>query len=60
MDDKEQINHFSNDLWKLIDRYRQEYEVSTAGVIGTLQIAIHFILAEHHNSLSENGDPDDE
>ena len=38
MTDIEQIDHFSNELDRLIDRFRMEYEISYAAVIGTLHI----------------------
>ncbi len=38
MTDKQQTDHFAHELDRLIDRFRMEYEISYAAVIGTLHI----------------------
>lgn len=46
MSEKEQIDHFSDDLDRLVDRYRKEYEISYGSAIGALQMKIHTLCAE--------------
>lgn len=46
MDAKEQTEHFANDLDALVERYRSEYEITYAQVVGALQMKIHLLCAE--------------
>lgn len=46
MTDQEQIQRFADDLDNLVDRYRKEYEISMAGVVGTLQMKIWLLCLE--------------
>lgn len=46
MTEKDQTDHFANDLDKLVDRYRSEYEISYASVVGVLQMKIHLLCSE--------------
>lgn len=46
MTDREQIDHFAHELDKLIDRFRLEYHIPYAAVVGTLQIKIHALCDE--------------
>lgn len=57
MTEREQIIHFSNDLDKLVDRYRSEYELTYASTIGALQMKIHTLIQDAINS---GEDPQDE
>jgi hypothetical protein len=50
--DKEQTDHFANDVDKLVERYRSEYEMSYATTVGVLQMKIHLLCAE----AAERGD----
>ncbi len=52
MTDQEQQFHFADELDKLVDRFRQEYDVSYASIIGTLHMKAHLICAE----AAERGD----
>ncbi len=52
MTDKEQTDAFAGDLDKLVERYRQEFQVSYAIVIGTLQIKI-WLLSHEANERRE-------
>lgn len=52
MTDKEQTDHFANDIDSLVERYRSEYEISYAAVVGVLQMKIHLICKE----AAEHGD----
>lgn len=56
MNHREQIDAFSSDLFNLIDRYRQEFELPLASVVGTLQLASHHLLRE----AIDNAEDDDE
>lgn len=53
MSEKEQIDHFSNDLDRLVERYRNEYDISYAAVVGTLQMKIHLLCDEASESEDE-------
>lgn len=46
MDSKEQIKHFANDIDNIVDRYRAEYDMSYAAVVGVFQMKIHLLCAE--------------
>jgi len=46
MNEKEQTTHFANDVDNLVERYRDEYEMSYAAVVGVLQMKIHLLCAE--------------
>lgn len=46
MNDKEQIYQFGNELDNLVDRFRQEYEMSYAAIVGTLHIKAHLLCSE--------------
>ena len=46
MSEKEQIDHFANDVDNLVERYRSEYEMTYAAVVGVLQMKIHLLCAE--------------
>ena len=52
MSEKEQIDHFANELDKLVQRFRSEYEISYAAAVGVLYMKIHLLCAE----ASEKGD----
>ncbi len=46
MTDKEQTDAFANELDKLIDRFRDEFDLSYAVVCGTMLLKIHTLFAE--------------
>ena len=46
MSEKEQIDHFANDIDNIVERYRSEYEISYASVVGVLQMKIHLLCEE--------------
>lgn len=46
MTEKEQTDHFANEIDRLVDRYRSEYEMSYASVVGVLQMKIHLLCDE--------------
>lgn len=45
MNDKEQIEAFAEDLARLIRRYCEEFDLSTAGAIGVLEMTKHELIA---------------
>lgn len=52
MTDKEQTDAFANDLDKLVERYRQEFDMSYAQIVGTLYMKCHILCSE----AEERGD----
>ena len=46
MSEREQIQHFADELDKLVDRYREEYELSFASVVGTLSFKAFNLMQE--------------
>lgn len=46
MDHAEQIDSFTNDLESLVNRYRQEYTMTYAAMIGVLVIEVDRLAAE--------------
>ena len=55
MTEKEQIDHFAKDLNRLVDRYRSEYELSYASVVGVLHMKIFSMCDEARESGDEEG-----
>ena len=53
MDLSDQIDAFSDDLYRLIDRYRSEFDLTVASVLGVLELAkldiYRFDIAEVEN-----------
>lgn len=61
MTEGEQIDHIANDLDRLIDRYRKEYDMTYASVIGVLHMKIYLLSAEAADRMGEDDtDGDDE
>lgn len=46
MSEKDQIEHLAQSLKALINRFRSEYEMSLASVIGVLEVEKHELIAE--------------
>lgn len=46
MDEKSQTEHFADDLDKLVNRYRSEYDIQYASLVGVLQMKIHLLCQE--------------
>ncbi len=46
MTDGEQTDAFADELDKLVERFRQEFEISYANVCGVLQMKIHLLFQE--------------
>jgi len=56
MTEKDQIDHFANDVDNLVERYRIEYDMSYAAVVGVLQMKIHLLCEEASERGGEIGD----
>ena len=52
MTDSEQTQAFADDLDKLVERYRQEFEVTYAQIVGTLQMKL-WLLCEEASERSD-------
>lgn len=53
MNEKGQINHLANDLHNLIDRYKAEYELSLASVVGVLEVVKHQVIKQQLSNLDD-------
>lgn len=53
MSEKEQIDHFANELDKLVERFRKEYEMTYASAVGVLEMKIHLLCAEAEERRDE-------
>lgn len=60
MTEGEQITHFANDLDKLVDRYRAEYDLTFASVVGVLQMKSHLMCMEASGLEIEPKEGDDD
>lgn len=54
MTDSEQANAFYEDLWRVIDRYRLEFDLQVATAIGTLEIVKTELLLDEIDAHSED------
>jgi hypothetical protein len=46
MTEKEQTDHFADELDRLVDRFRSEYDLSYAVVVGVLQMKAWLLCSE--------------
>lgn len=46
MNTQEQINHFGDEIDNLVDRFRSEYDLPYAAVVGVLQMKSHLLMQE--------------
>lgn len=61
MTEKEQTTAFANDLDSLVERYRVEFDMTYAAVVGTLQMKQWLMCreaAESESDLPPEDDPD--
>jgi hypothetical protein len=54
MDNGEQIQQFQNKLDKLVDTYTEEFDLSTAAMIGTLICKIYELVANANDDEDDN------
>lgn len=60
MKQSEQINALSDDLRKIIERYRAEFEISCAAFIGVLELIKADLITEMQNPENFGGDDEEE
>jgi hypothetical protein len=53
MDGREQIEAFAEDLDRLIERYRSEFDLTYAAVVGALTIKSHILCTEAAEQADE-------
>lgn len=53
MTHREQIEAFTGDLLKVVDRYRQEFQLPLASAVGALEIIQHNLLRDALNDADE-------
>lgn len=53
MSHNDQTNDFADDLDKLVERYRQEFEITYVQVVGCLHLKIHTLCAEASSRRDE-------
>lgn len=46
MSDREQAQHFAAEIDKLVDRFRQEYDIGYMSLIGVLHAKAHLLVDE--------------
>lgn len=49
MDAKDQIEHLENDLEIIIERYRKEYDLSYAAIVGVFMLKVHQLSVEAYD-----------
>jgi hypothetical protein len=55
MDRKQQVEHFANDLNGLIERYRQEYDLTYADILAALQMRQWMLCQEIYGPKEKEG-----
>lgn len=50
----DQIKALATDIHNVIDRYRQEFEVPVASVVGVLEIQSHLLIQEAASDMEED------
>lgn len=59
MDQPNQASHFANDLEALIMRYRREYDLTYASLVGVLHLQTHLLCCEAERACQEDAANDD-
>lgn len=54
MDANEQVKQFADDLDNLVDRYRDEYDLNYAAVVGALFMKAHLLCDEAGDEAERN------
>ncbi len=54
MDHGTQIEHFANELDKLVDRFCEEYSLPYASVVGVLSFKTHLLMKDWEASNDES------
>ena len=58
MTEREQVEALADDLDRLIGRYCDEFELTTASAVGVLAFKMHTLMA--HAQSNANGEEEDE
>lgn len=53
MSEKEQVEHFANELDALVDRFRKEYDIMFSSVVGALQMKAWLLCREAQDRAEE-------
>ncbi len=53
MDANEQIRHFGDEIDKLVDRFRDEYELPYASIVGVLNMKAFLLCRESEKDEEE-------
>jgi hypothetical protein len=53
MNQQEQTKAFADDLDRLVERYRSEFDLTYASAVGTLNMKIHTLCSEAADSEDE-------
>ena len=56
MPPNDQTTHFANDLERLINRYRDEYDLSYAQMIGAMYFTLHLLCREAEQKIDDEED----
>lgn len=56
MTQREQCSHFGDDLDRLVDRYRDEYDMTMASVVGVLHMKAWLLCEEAGESNDDGGE----
>ena len=51
MSDKEQTEAFAADLWKVVERYQAEFNLTLATAVGTLEVAKMHLYEEQTKEI---------
>ena len=54
MDEKRQIKAFAEDIERLVDRYRNEFDLSYASVVGTLHMQASTLCLESQEEAASD------
>lgn len=54
MTEQEQIVHLADDLDRLVERYRKEYSLTYASVIGALMMKVHLLCMEDTQMVGDD------
>lgn len=57
MSDKDQITCFGDDIDKLVKRYRNEFEMTYAGIVGVLHMKAHLLCSEAEERFRDGDEP---
>lgn len=60
MTSREQLKAFSNELDKLVDRFGEEYDLSYAQIIGTMQYKVHLLCEQAGEESEEEEEEENE